>query len=99
MGEIADDIIDSYIDGFVDCWGSRPPRRASGNYQSGTGNYRWRDTDGTLWDMRLMSYDHLRNALAVAERKNNTGKAKQLREVMADMAAEGFTSERKTQND
>jgi hypothetical protein len=78
MGDIADQLIDQMI-----CGNSRtyPPKKRK-NFQSGSGNFHWRQADGRAVSMRDMSIDHLRNALKLCGRTNNNGKAQQLRQVI-----------------
>lgn len=55
------------------------PRRLT--CQSRTGDYRWRSRDGVV-NMHDMTIFHLENAIAVAATYRNTGKLRQLKEVL-----------------
>lgn len=77
MGEYSDLIVDRMI------FGSYPyrPRKRSG-FQSGSGDFMWRDSTGKTVSMYDMTDEYLSNAIAVCERKGNGGKAAQLRAVL-----------------
>ena len=76
MGEIADQIIDR----LIDSWGFKPRRRST--WQSGSGNYMWRDGNGNLIDMWDMSEEYLMNCIEMTHKKGNPGKRKQLLHVL-----------------
>lgn len=55
------------------------PRRPTA--QSRTGNFMWQSREGVI-SMYDMTPEHLRHAIAVCEQYNNTGKLRQLEEVL-----------------
>ena len=73
MGEIADQIIDNFLNRGFGFKGKRH------NYQSGTGRGMWRRGDGRIVKMSSMKTGHLRNALAYCEQHGNNGKAEDIR--------------------
>lgn len=73
MGEIADQIIDEILS--REC----APRPRKGGFQSGAGKGMWRTIDGTIIAMADMTDTHLTNALNMCIRRNNPGKAQELR--------------------
>jgi len=76
MGDHADDLINSMIDhwGYYD-----PPRRRS--IQKGVGLFMWASANGVI-PMESMTTMHILNAMKVCERNGNTGKLKQLGEIL-----------------
>lgn len=82
MGDAADDEWDRLYDPNWRYDPDHPSRHRT--FQAGSGDFKWRSVDGVL-DMWQMSEQHLRNALAVAERYKNTAKAAQLRQVLNDL--------------
>ena len=85
MGEHADDLINRMIDGSFG-WGGGRQRRKT--FQSGSGQYKWKQANGQVIAMKDMSIRHLGNALRMAEAHGNTGKADDLREVLGIKEAE-----------
>ena len=79
MGDMADDAFNQWLgdQGFE---GWHKPR----SFQAGSGNYMWRQKDGTLIDMHDMSNDHIANAIKKCEQYNNSGKKAQLEQVLRD---------------
>lgn len=79
MGEEAD----YYIDQMMDAWDGHAdyPRKS---FQQDTGNYMWRQKDGSVIDMHNMSNDHIANAIKICERFNNSGKKAQLEQILRD---------------
>lgn len=88
MGEYADD----YVDSMIDSWWSRPRKRRPVNWQTGTGRFSWKDSDGVVHDMRKMSDEYLRNAMAECLHRGNSGKADDVKAVLAARAAAEFGS-------
>lgn len=86
MGEYADDFVDRWIDSS---WGRRSARRPA-NWQSGTGHFSWKDDQGNVLDMRAMTDEHLRNAIAVCNERGNPGKAADLRVVLQQRCRDEF---------
>lgn len=80
MGEYADAIIDRMMWSY-DC---HNPRRRQRTFQSGSGNFIWRTGTGEEIPMLSMTDDHLANAIRMCERTGNSGKERQLRQVLAD---------------
>lgn len=52
-------------------------------FQAGSGNYKWRKSDGTVVNMKDMTTAHLKNAIDICKKKANSGKLEQLEEVLA----------------
>ena len=75
MGEIADQIVDQMMFG-----GGCHTLRKRG-FQSGSGNFMWRTSSG-LVAMKSMTDEHLRNAIRLCEKNGNTGKLRQLQQIL-----------------
>jgi hypothetical protein len=72
---------ENYVNNLMDY--SYSPRVKKTTFQSGSGNYKWRSKSGVV-HMRSMSIEHLQNAIAVAQRTNNTGKLQQLVQILCE---------------
>lgn len=75
MGEIADDIIDSFIGDWENDYPYKQRRKRG--FQHGAGQGMWRSKEGVI-PMSAMTTRHICNALAVCERTGNTEKKKEL---------------------
>lgn len=96
MGEMADWEIDRAMglddEAFFSSW-FHPPHRSRKSFQKGIGNFKWRQADGSVVDMRSMSTQHILNALRMCESRGNTGKGEQFKQVLAERANEGADAE------
>jgi len=86
MGEIADDIINQYMDLSWDQYVSetaKPPRPKK--IPKGL----WMDHNGKVWKLQEMSYYHLTNTIRFLERKdNNPRKLKELNDELERRATQ-----------
>jgi hypothetical protein len=90
MGEQADYEIEKILGFGLTLGGVEHPRSKRirrRSFQSGTGNYRWRTKSGIV-SMRLMTTEHLQNAVRLAEEHGSSGKLPQLKEVLAEREGE-----------
>lgn len=81
MGDAADDAYNAWLTSDEHVFDDLPRRRG---FQAGTGNYMWRQADGTVIDMHEMSNDHISNSIRKCEQYGNTGKKAQLEQVLRD---------------
>ncbi len=79
MGDHADDAYSEWLSNSF----SHELRKTK-TFQAGTGNYMWRQKDGSVIDMHDMSNDHIANAISKCEQYNNSGKKAQLEQVLRD---------------
>jgi hypothetical protein len=80
MGDAADDMFDMMLRQAL--W---TPSRRRRTFQSGTGDFMWRNGAGELINMYDMTPEHRENAMEVCRRKGNSGKLKQLEQVQREM--------------
>lgn len=81
MGDAADDAYNAWLTSDENVFSDLPKRRG---FQSGTGNYMWRQADGTVIDMHTMTNEHISNAIRICEKYNNSGKKTQLEQILRD---------------
>ena len=84
MGEIADDLINQFIDQL-----SAAPRRRRGSLQKGTGEGRWKTASGEILEMSGMTTEHLMNCIKFCNRTGNTGKLRELNAELQSRANDG----------
>ena len=80
MGDAADDAFDAWLRAEDRFYSEHKPA----SFQKGSGNYTWRQADGTLINMNDMTNDHISNAIRKCIQYGNTGKQAQLEEILRD---------------
>lgn len=75
MGEMSEYLINRMMD-------QRSSTSKPKTFQSGSGNYMWRDRSGVAISMRKMTDEHIMNAIQICKKHGNSGKMLQLKEVI-----------------
>ena len=95
MSEYVDNAVQYFIDTRLDVTSPKYRRKKAPSFQKRSGNYKWRNKEGQIINMRQMSYEYLANCIKMCDESGNTAKAEQLREVLAARIAKTKNMEKK----